>query len=156
MAYADGTSVPAERSRFEIEATLKRYGAGEFAYATNPRAVMICFRMKNRLVRFHLPTPAVEDFAVSEGGRMRSESARDAAYAGAIRQRWRALALVIKAKLEAVKSSITDFEEEFLAHIVLPGGLTVGEATRAGIEEAYKSGKAPMSLLPFDGPGKTK
>ena len=32
----------------------------------------------------------------------------------ACRQRWRALALVIKAKLEAIDAEISTFEEEFL------------------------------------------
>jgi len=30
--YAEGTSVPADRSRAEIERTLTRYGADQFAY----------------------------------------------------------------------------------------------------------------------------
>jgi hypothetical protein len=37
---------------------------------------------------------------------------------------------VIKTKLEAVESGITEFEAEFYAHTVLPGGQTVYEATR--------------------------
>lgn len=149
--YAEGSSVPVDRSKTEIEYILKRYGADQFAYATNIRAVMICFRMNARLIRFHLPTPAREDFKVSPGGKMRRDPAIDEAYNSAIRQRWRALALVIKAKLEAVKSNITDFEEEFLAHIVLPGGQTVGELARSEIKLAYESGKSPDLLLGFGG-----
>jgi hypothetical protein len=42
----------------------------------------------------------------------------------ACRRRWRALALVIKAKLEAAEAGITEFEAAFLAHIVLPDGET--------------------------------
>ena len=41
------------------------------------------------------------------------------------RQRWRALNLAIKAKLEAVESGIVTFDQEFLAHIVGPSGQTV-------------------------------
>lgn len=63
------------------------------------------------------------------------------------RQRWRALCLAIKAKLEAVQSGITTFEDEFMAHIMLPGGKTVSEMAAPVIENAYKSGKVPTLLL---------
>ena len=65
----------------------------------------------------------------------------------ACRQTWRALALVVKAKLEAVDAGITVFEEEFLAHIVLPDGRTVGQFTLPQVESAYLTGKMPK-LLP--------
>jgi response regulator RpfG family c-di-GMP phosphodiesterase len=45
------------------------------------------------------------------------------------RRRWRCLAMVIKAKLEVVASGISSFEEEFLAHVMLYDGRTVGGAT---------------------------
>ncbi len=60
--------------------------------------------------------------------------------------RW--LALVIKAKLEAVESGITMFEEEFLAHIVLPDGKTAGEHVIPAIESSYQTGKV-KALLPY-------
>jgi hypothetical protein len=68
----------------------------------------------------------------------------------ATRQRWRALALVIKAKLEVVESGISIFEDEFMANIVLPGGDTVGDFRRLQIAEAYRIGKAPdvLPMLP--------
>jgi hypothetical protein len=65
-----------------------------------------------------------------------------------VRQRWRALALVIKAKLEAVEAGITIFEEEFLAHIVLPDGRTAGEYMVPQIEESYRTKQMPP-LLPM-------
>lgn len=64
----------------------------------------------------------------------------------ACRQKWRALALVVKAKLEAVESGISEFEEEFLAHIVLPDGQTVGRWMQPQIADAYGSGKMPPML----------
>ena len=49
-------------------------------------------------------------------------------YDQACRQRWRALLLVIKAKLEAVTAGISTIETEFLANIVLPDNtICVGE-----------------------------
>jgi hypothetical protein len=66
----------------------------------------------------------------------------------ACRQRWRALALVIKAKLEAVESGITCFEDEFLAHIILPSGQQVGEWLRPQLKLAYDKGSMPALLPP--------
>ncbi|MCF7821873.1 MAG: hypothetical protein K9M17_05480 [Mariprofundaceae bacterium] len=69
------------------------------------------------------------------------------------RQAWRALNLVVKAKLEAVESGITTFEDEFLAHIMLPDGSTVGHLMRPQLEAAYDSGSMPKGLpgLTFEG-----
>ncbi|MBI2798928.1 MAG: hypothetical protein HYX63_01375 [Gammaproteobacteria bacterium] len=67
----------------------------------------------------------------------------------AVRQRWRALNLVIKAKLEAVESGISVFEEEFLAHIVMPNNQRVGQWMLPQIAAAYSSGKmSPMLPVP--------
>jgi hypothetical protein len=62
-------------------------------------------------------------------------------------RRWRALCLVIKAKLEAVQSGISEFEDEFLANIVLPTGETVLSSIRPRIAEMYKTGNT-IPLLP--------
>lgn len=68
-----------------------------------------------------------------------------------VRQHWRALALLVKAKLAAVEAGITTFESEFLAHIVIPGlggkTTTVGEYTLPRIEKGYLDGRLPP-LLP--------
>ena len=76
--------------------------------------------------------------------RWRDEAGAQKAWEQACRQRWRALSLCIKAKLEACESGITTFEEEFLAQLVLPGGVTVAEK----IMPSIMSGKMPkMNLL---------
>ena len=151
MQYASGTSVDADRSKMEIEKTLRRYGAESFVSGWGNGQVVIGFRMKSRNIRFNLPIPGRDEYKTTTGGRKRwSEPAVDEAWSQAIRQRWRALALVVKAKLEAVESGITTFEEEFLAHIVLPGGKTVWEETRGTIKIAYDTGKVPELLLGFD------
>lgn len=62
------------------------------------------------------------------------------------RQAWRALTLCIKAKLEAVSAGISEFEDEFLAHIVLPGGGTVSQWIRPQIENAYLTGDMPPGI----------
>jgi hypothetical protein len=147
--FAQNTSVSSEKSRFEIERTLQRYGASQFVYGTRDGQAVLGFFASERYVRFNLPLPTRDKAALTSNGRRRpgGEAAIERAHEQSTRQAWRALALVVKAKLEAVSSTITTFEDEFMAHIVLPGGMTVAETIRPRIAESYKHGKA-IALLP--------
>lgn len=55
---------------------------------------------------------------------------------------WRALALVVKAKLKAIESGIASFEQELYAHTVLPSGRTVSEDTGDQVSQMIASGDA--------------
>lgn len=148
--YAASTQVSSAKSRMEIEETLSRYGADQFIYGWQQDCAVVGFRMHGRQIKFMLPMPdkQAREFTHTEArGRLRTPEAAAAAYEQAVRQRWRALNLVIKAKLEAVESGITEFDEEFMAHIVLPDGQTFGAWARPQIESAYQSGNMPP-LLP--------
>lgn len=138
--YASTTQVTSYKSRDEIERTLSRYGATAFAYGwTGPRA-SIQFEANGRRIRFVLPLPGRDQFKHTPTGRARTASSAESAYEQAVRQSWRALALVVKAKLEAVEAGITTFEEEFLPHTVLPSGKTVAEELLPQVEHAYAVG----------------
>ena len=106
-------------------------------------------------MRFLLEMPEVEEFAMTPTGQRRTEEAQRRAYDQACRQRWRALLLLVTAKFEGVASGITTLEEEFLAHIYLPDGRTVGEFIQPQIEEAYRTGRMPPTL-PMLPPGRDK
>lgn len=148
--YASETSVSVEKSRAEIETILRRYKASSFGYATNPTGAMIFFELAGRRIKFVLPMPdpkAREFTHTSAKGQLRSPAEAEKAWEQAGRQRWRALALVIKAKLEAVTAGITTIEDEFLAHTMLPDGSTVSESMQPRIEQAYRDGQMPPMLL---------
>ena len=147
--YAENTQVSSSQSRAEIEKTLSRYGADGFMYGWHDNQAVIAFTMKGKQVKFILDLPDKNDneFKYTPArGTLRSEEQRLAEYEKSVKQRWRALALVIKAKLEAVESGITMFESEFLAHIVLPNGQTAGEYILPQIEESYNTGCMPPML----------
>lgn len=151
MRYAEKTVVGSDKSRAEIEKTLTRYGATGFMYGWQQGNAIIAFEMMARRVKFMLPLPdrkAKEFTHTPNRGTLRSPQQQEEAYEQSVRQRWRALALVIKAKLEAVESGITVFEDEFLAHIVLPDGKTVGDFMRPQIDAAYTHGSMP-ALIPW-------
>ena len=133
--YAENTSVPVDRSRAEIERCLMKYGATGFGYTWERRpkeeVASIAFGFQERRIRLDIPMP---------------ESPKEQ------RQRWRAVLLVIKAKLEAVETGISVFEDEFMANIMLPDGKSVSEWMRPQIAEAYRIGSMPEMLPMLEGP----
>jgi hypothetical protein len=127
MAYAEGTKVPVAQSVADIQRVVAKYGGAQFAYGLSEDHAVIGFSKDERQVRFPL--------------KERNDQQRRAAM--------RALLLVIKAKLEAVASGISIFEDEFLANIVLPNGRLVGQETRPRIAVAYETGEMPKLLPDF-------
>lgn len=127
MPYASKTKVPVDRSRAEIERLIHRYGCTKYGtavdYATG--RVQVQFHASDRLVRIEMDTP-------------KDEQRRKA--------KWRALCLVLKAKLEAVASKITTFDDEFMPHIVMPDGRTVSQHVQPRIEAVYATGKMQQLL----------
>lgn len=148
MSYAKTTQVPTHQSEVQIKKMLKKHGANGIMVAENEEMIAIQFAMKNRQIRFIVPFPKTDDDDIkfTEGGKIRSQSARLTALEQALRQRYRLLFLVVKAKLEAVDSGVVNFEEEFLAHTVMSDGSTVGQWVRPQISKMYESGNMPPLL----------
>ena len=151
--YAASTSVSVEKSKAEIETLLTRYGASHFMSGWSPEGSVIAFEVQARRVKFSLPLPQKDAKRFTT---KRHSSGREFPRAQAeafklweqeCRARWRALALVIKAKLEAVESGIDTFESEFLAHVMLPNGDTVGEWAAPQLARAYQSAEMPPLML---------
>ena len=134
--FAANTIVPVAKSRMEIEQLLERHKAKQYGTAVDYdlRTARVQFRLHDRIVRFTVALPDSKTF----GSGKRMEQAE--------RQRWRALLLVIKAKLESVESKIETFEQAFLANVVLPNDKTVAETIAPHIAVAYKEGRMPRQL----------
>lgn len=129
--FASSTKVSVEQTRTEIERTLSRYGATAFGYMSQAGRAIIAFEAAKRHIKITVPLPVGDSDKEKQDGR----------------QRWRALLLVIKAKLESVESGIETLEEAFYANIVMPDGRTIYEATRENVAIAYDGGKV-QGLLP--------
>ncbi len=134
MSYAENTAVPIDRSKAEIGKILAKYGATSFVYGEQGPLSVVAFDMQGRRIKFILPMPTLIDCKNKKELEQRSRS------------RWRCLVLAIKAKLECVESGITTLEQEFLAHIVLPNGKTMGEVSIPQIAQAYSDKKMPPLL----------
>lgn len=150
-SYAEGTSVPSDRSRADIERVLRQHGATSFMYATHEDLAVLGFVLYSRQVRFtlRLPDPGEDRFRLTPGrGTVRARDAQLRAWEAECRRTWRALHLVIKAKLTAVAEGIVEFDREFLAHLVVPGGRTVYEEVSPRLAAVLDSGNA-ADLLPL-------
>lgn len=110
--YAARSAVPVNRSRGEIESLLTRIGADSTAFMGDANAAAVAFRLHGRNYVIRLPYPQA-----------RNDRERDQG----IRSLWRAMGLLVKAKLIAVESGVTTAEAEFLAHAMLPSGQTLVE-----------------------------
>lgn len=155
MPYAENTDVSSDKSRAEIERTLARYGADQFMYGWDRDQAVVMFRAHGRHIKFLLPLPNKDSPEFKLTPAKRYERTPEDAYKAweqACRQKWRALALAVKAKLEAVETGIASFEDEFLAYTVLPDGQTVGRWLAPQLDDVYEHGTMP-SLLPALGPG---
>jgi hypothetical protein len=159
VSYAEGTAVPAEKSRAEIEKLLRKQGAVKFASGWDGDRAMISFQLVARTVRIVLSFPPANDkrFTHRPGSSYlrRTPAQAMAAHEGEVRRRWRALLLVLKAKLESVASGIATLEEEFMPWVVLPDGRTVGELMHPEIARAYETGQMPSFLPALPARGET-
>lgn len=150
--YAAQTDVPVLKTRMEIEALAAKHGAGQFFSLTEERQAMIGFTLDSRQVRFELDLPDAKSPKFTECKRgstlwLREPSAAQKLWEQECRSLWRALLLVIKAKLEAVAIGISTFEREFMANIVMTNGQLVHELVGPRIAKAYETSET-MPLLP--------
>ena len=136
--YAQQTRVPVAQSRAEIERLLERHKAMQFGTAVDNESLSarVQFKLHDRIVRFTIALP--DPKRIGRGDRL----------ARAERQKWRALLLVIKAKLESVENQIETFEQAFLANVVLPNDRTVADMVAPSIAKAYQDGRMPRLLAP--------
>jgi len=161
MGYAEGTTVPSENSRIEIEKIICRYAGhdAEFNFGRMAGKAAIMFVACGRRVKFMVPLPTEEEAGIGArrkndpSGSVASESRKASWIEQETRRRWRCLLLAIKSKLVVVESGIATFEEEFASNIVLPDGSTVGDVIIPEIARVYSAGGGRLLLPAFhDGP----
>lgn len=149
--YAKKTTVGTDRTRGDIEKTLMKYGATGFMYMWKGNDAVIAFEFNKYHVRLNVPMPDKDDprFTQTPTGRKR-KNVEDMlkVWEQSSRQRWRAVLLIIKAKLEAIDCGIRTFEQEFMGDFVLADGSTVSEKMLPDIQKSIANGRMPSLALP--------
>jgi len=148
VPYAENTSVSVEKTRGEIEKLLSKHKCLKFMAGVDHELhrATVQFQAHNRVVKFEIALPNAADpkyKRITSSYLQRSPSGVAKVVEQEERTRWRALLLVIKAKLEAVESHIATFEDEFLAHTVLPNQQTVAEYIGPQVAQMYETGRMP-------------
>lgn len=140
-AYAQGTQVDVSKTRGEIDRLLVKHGATQVGIMSDEveNRAAVLFVMKGAKFRIEIPLPTAKDVAWSRR-RVNLDQLR--------RERWRAVLLLLKSKLEIVRLGVVSLEHEFMADMVLPNGGTVAEQIGHAIRNGLGSGDAPRMLGP--------
>jgi hypothetical protein len=144
--YANNTSVSVEKSQQEVQSILRKYGASKFGTMEDHHKAYIMFGYNNLMIQISVDLPKRDESIKTPTGRKRKESQADIAYEQNVKQRWRSLVLLVKAKLVAVSEGLTTIEKEFLGDIILPDGKTISMKIAPQIKKLSESGEMPKLL----------
>lgn len=120
LRYGARTSKTAAQSRAEVEDLLARHGASDFGYRSEQGAAIISFTLDNKPHEYRLPLPAESEFYYYADNRKRPAKDVVALHEQAVRARWRAAVLVVRARLEAFACGIESFSDAFRPRALLP------------------------------------
>ncbi len=145
MPYAEGSTVTIAQSRQEIGRILTRYKAGAPVFHEEAEVHHLLFSIGKQPIRIDLPVPPPLGPAPRYlNNAQRSQwVARRRKWERETQRRYRALALVLKAKLEAVASGIATVEQEFLADLVTRDGRRIGDALAPQLVRVIEEGVFP-------------
>lgn len=146
MGYAAGTQVTAEKSRVEIEKLLVKQKATQHGvgFDTERGEAIIQFTIDKRQVALRVAMPKREAFAKSRHGYYPTAGKVDELWQQAIRERWRGLLMVLRAKFVAIETGVESFEQAFFYWLQLPTGGTVGEVVMPKYHQAIANPQVPM------------
>lgn len=146
--YAKNTQVSVSKSKGELEKILQRYGAQQFMAGWDQDQAYVAFAVNNRAYKMTLPLPLKDEFKMTPSGKWeRTKEKMLEAWEQACRQRWRALLLMVKGKLEGIECGAATLENEFLAYTCLPSGETVAQWLQPQIDKAITDKEMPKLLI---------
>lgn len=135
MTYASKTKVSVEKSQIHIKQVLQKYGVDGFGIMERGEVAAVMFETGGISIQIDVQIP------------MRDKFNSNVSHDQDIRQKWRALLLVIKAKLEAVECGISTLEKEFMPFMVMQDGRQMHQHVLPMIDEMMRLGKMPTVLM---------
>lgn len=146
-SYAQNTTVSLSTTQEQIKALLRKHGGDEFVIGESKTEGAIVFTLDNLRIRMALPMPDLHDFDLDGRGSLRSDNAKEIAREKEVKRLWRAMMLAIKSKLVIVENKISTMEREFLAHVVMGNGQTIGDFVVPKIPELTLHNGQPQQKL---------
>jgi hypothetical protein len=153
--YAHATTTTKTATITELEKVLSKYGCTSFFSGTHEGDATIAFQVHGLNILMRVPLPRITERRFTHTPASNVARHPDKVFdehQTAVRATWRSLLLFVKAKLVAVDQGLTTIEQEFLPHILLPGGGTFGDQVIPQIREAYETGHMPPLLPPTTRP----
>jgi len=160
--FAKGTKVETERTVKEVEKLIRQYGGEKFSQGWDGQREWVAFQMEGKIIRFvvHVPAPSEDKYRLKQNGSRPATKRSMEEALGLVEQevmrRWRALALLLKAKLVGIAEGDRTVMQEFGMDMVIPirdpetgqyTEATMHEYIAEQIEDAYRGGPPP-SLTP--------
>lgn len=140
--YAEDTEVQVSTSQAEVQRLVIRAGADQCAVVWDQtQGAAVRFRLGGRYAQLHVPPPTGKKLAELQlrHSRWTVQEISDQEQ----RRCWRALLLLIKAKLEAIDSGITTAEREFMPDLVLADGRRLEQWAAPALADMYETGNLP-------------
>ena len=122
--YASRTQVPVIQSQGEIKDLLRSLGVDRIGMADSPTGAFVFFETNTAAYTIRLPVHEGRMTVAQRKQRERSD--------------WRSVALLVKARVVAIRQGITTLEQEFMAETTMPDGSRLidhYDDVRRGIEE---------------------
>jgi hypothetical protein len=131
--YAQETTVSIEKSQQELSRVLRAAGADQVVLAwDSAQGTGVRFHMQGRFAQLMVPPPSEKRMKELKAWRPRwSDLDR---LEQEQRRSWRALILLVKAKLEAIAAGITTAEREFMPDLLMDDGRRLEEWALPALE----------------------
>lgn len=138
--YAEGTTVPAERTMAEIKKLVTANGGINWKYGEDSNRIILGFTVQDVDVRIEhtLPVSTEPQFARDGRGRRRTQTEVQRAYTAEVRRRWRVLLLRLKVRFEMMHEGDESAAQAFAAYLVGPDNTTVEQSLFPRILQAQK------------------
>jgi hypothetical protein len=134
--YAHGTTVTVASSRGEITGILAKHGVERQAWASEPEGDTLQFELDGHVYRLKIVRPTAQTLweqwkEDGKGPITLKYLPNDDQVNAEWRRRWRAIVLLLKAKLEFADGDTTTVARELLPYAVLKDGRTLEDAIMA-------------------------
>jgi hypothetical protein len=131
--YAQETAVTVEKSQHELSIVLRKAGADQVVVAWDATmGAGVRFRIGARYAQLVVPPPTPK--RLGELRLWRSRWSDEDLIEQEQRRSWRALILLVKAKLEAIAAGITTPEREFMPDLLMDDGRRLEEWALPALE----------------------